>query len=290
MYPTSFEYYRPKSVAEAVKLLSKNKNATLLAGGHSLLPAMKLRTASPSALIDIGRIKTLSGITATKTALKIGAMTTHATVASSGVVKKNCPILAEAAAMIGDVQVRNRGTIGGSLAHADPGADYPIVVMALGATISATGPNGKRDIPADKFFRDLFTTALKPTEIITTVTVPVYGGVKGMGGAYLEHEHPASGYVVVGVAAMVGLKNGKVARVSLVVGGATANPVHAEAAEKALTGQEPSDGNIAAAAATAAKAISDPLSDTYASGEYRKHLAEVLTKRALMLAVERAGG
>jgi len=290
MYPASFDYYRPKTVAEAVKLLSQNKDAKVLAGGHSLLPQMKLRVAAPSALVDIGRIKGLSGIKATKTALKIGAMTTHAAVAESDVVKQLCPILAEAAAVIGDVQVRNRGTIGGSLAHADPSADYPTVIVALEATITATGPKGSRDIVADKFFKDLFTTALRPAELITSVSVPAYGGMQGMGGAYLTHEHPASSYAVVGVAALVGLKNGTCARVSLVVGGATVNPVHAAAAEQALTGQAPSEASIAAAADKVAEAIADPLSDTYASGEYRRHLATVLARRALMMAAQRAMG
>jgi carbon-monoxide dehydrogenase medium subunit len=290
MYPASFDYYRPKTIAEAVKLLSQNKNARVLAGGHSLLPQMKLRVATPSALVDLGRVKALSGVKATKTALKIGAMTTHAAVAESDVVKQLCPILAETAALIGDVQVRNRGTIGGSLAHADPAADYPTVIVALEATITATGPKGSRDIPAGKFFRDLFTTDLKPAEVITTVSVPAYGGMPGMGGAYLTHEHPASSYAVVGVAALVGLKNGTCGRVSLVVGGATVNPVHAAAAEKALTGQAPSDANIAAAADQVAEAIADPLSDTYASGEYRTHLATVLARRALTMAAQRAMG
>jgi carbon-monoxide dehydrogenase medium subunit len=251
---------------------------------------MKLRTTEASALVDLGRIKTLSGIKATKTALKIGAMTTHAEVAASKDVMKHCPILAETAAQIGDVQVRNRGTIGGSLAHADPAADYPTVILALGATITAGGAGGSRDIPADKFFKGLFTTALKPAELITAVSVPAYGGVKGMGGAYLVHEHPASSYAVVGVAAMVGLEKGKCARVSLVVGGATVNPVHVAAAEKALTGQAPSEANVDAAVKHVAAALVDPLSDVYASGEYRRHLATVLAKRALTLAAQRAGG
>ena len=288
MYPTDFDYYRPKTVAEAMDLLRKNKDAKVLAGGHSLLPAMKLRTSMPSALVDIGRIKALAGITATKTTLKIGALTTHATIAASDVVKTRCPILAEAAAHIGDQQVRNRGTIGGSLAHADPAADFPTVILALGATLTATSPRGKREIPAQKFFIDLFTTALKPGELLTSISVPVM--TARMGGAYLKHSHPASRFAVVGLAALVGLKGSTCSRVSLVVGGAMAKPVHAMAAEMALTGQEPSEANIASAAATVAEAITDPLSDVYASGEYRMHLATVMAKRALMLAVERAKG
>lgn len=288
MYSANFDYYRPTTVAEAVELLRSHSDAKVLAGGHSLLPAMKLRVSSPSALVDIGRIKDLVGIQTAGNTLKIGALTTHAMVAASDVVKSKCPILAETASMIGDVQVRNRGTIGGSLAHSDPAADYPTVIVALGATITATGASGSRDIPADQFFKDLFTTALRPAELITSVSVPAYGGMKGMGGAYVVHEHPASSYAVVGVAAMVGLENGKCARVSLVVGGATANPVHAAAAEQALMGKEPGAANVEAAAAQVAKAITNPLSDVYASGEYRLHLATVLARRALMAATARA--
>ena len=288
MYAANFDYYLPKTVAEAVELLRKNKNARVLAGGHSLLPSMKLRVSTPAALVDIGRLKGLAGIKVGKKEVKIGALTTHAMIAGSEALRKACPILAEAAALVGDVQVRNRGTIGGSLAHADPAADYPTVMMAVEATITATGPKGDREVGADKFFKDLFTTALKPGEILTSVSVPAYGGMKGMGGAYLKHRHPASSYAVVGVAAMVGLKNGKVARVSLVVGGATANPMHAQAAEAALMGMAPDEANIAAAADKVD--IQATMSDTYASAEYRAHLAKVLAKRALMVAAQRATG
>ena len=288
MYAANFDYYLPKTVAEAVELLRKNKNARVLAGGHSLLPSMKLRVSTPAALVDIGRLKGLAGIKVGKKEVKIGALTTHAMIAGSEALRKACPILAEAAALVGDVQVRNRGTLGGSLAHADPAADYPTVMMAVEATITAAGPKGDREIGADKFFKDLFTTALKPGEILTSVSVPAYGGMKGMGGAYLKHRHPASSYAVVGVAAMVGLKNGKVARVSLVVGGATANPMHAQAAEAALMGMAPDEANIAAAADKVD--IQATMSDTYASAEYRVHLAKVLAKRALMVAAQRATG
>ncbi len=288
MYPANFDYYRPSTVQEAIALLSKNHNAKVLAGGHSLLPAMKLRTTMPSALIDIGRIKDLVGIKASGNTVTIGAMTTHAMVVASDVVKSQCPILAETAAVIGDAQVRNRGTIGGSLAHADPAADYPTTIVALGATMTVMGATGSRNISADQFFKAVFTTALDPAELITAISVPAYGAMKGMGGAYVTHEHPASSYSVVGVAALVGLENGKCARVSLVVGGATANPVHAAAAEKTLAGKEPSEANVEAAAARVAEAIANPLSDLYASREYRAHLAMVLAKRALMAAAARA--
>ena len=288
MYSSDVDYYRATSVADAVKMLQKNKGAKLLAGGHSLIPSMKLRVANPAMLVDIGRIKSLSGIKVGKREVKIGALTTHATVAASEELKAACPILAEAAAMIADPLVRNRGTIGGSIANADPAADYPTLTMALDATFTVTGSKGTRDIEANKFFKDLFTTALKRDEVLTTIIVPAYGNMEGMGGAYLKHRHPASSYAVVGVAAMVGLIGGKVARAVVVVGGATPNPMHAMAVESALAGMEPTDENIASAADQ--MDIQATLGDSYASSEYRAHLAKVMAKRALMLAAQRAGG
>jgi len=288
MYSSSVDYYRATSVADAVSMLKKNKGAKLLAGGHSLVPAMKLRVANPTLLVDIGRIKSLSGIKAGKKEVKIGALTTHAVVASSDELKTACPILSEAAALIADQQVRNRGTMGGSLANADPASDYPTLMLALDATFSITGSKGIREIEANKFFKDMFTTALKSDEVLTSVVVPAYGNMQGMGGAYLKHRHPASSYAVVGVAAMIGLIGGAVARAVVVVGGITANPMHAVAVESALAGLEPSEANIAAAAEM--MDIEATLGDSYASSEYREHLAKVMAKRALMLAAQRAGG
>jgi len=288
MYPSSVDYYRATSVADAVKTLQKNKGAKLLAGGHSLVPAMKLRVANPTMLVDIGRIKSLSGIKAGKKEVKIGALTTHAAVASSADLKTACPILAEAAALIADQQVRNRGTMGGSLAHSDPAADYPTLMLALDATFTIMGSKGEREIEANKFFQDLFTTALKSDEVLTSITVPAYGNMEGMGGAYLKHRHPASSYAVVGVAAMIGLVGGAVARAVVVVGGITGNPMHAVAVESALAGKEPTEANIAAAADM--MDVKATLGDSYASSEYRAHLAKVMAKRALMLAAQRAGG
>lgn len=286
MYSNAVDYYRATSVADAVKMLQKNKGAKLLAGGHSLIPAMKLRVAQPTLLVDIGRIKNLSGIKVGKKNVKIGALTTHAAVASSEELKAACPILSEAAALIADQQVRNRGTMGGSIANADPASDYPTLMMALDATFTVTGRKGEREIKADKFFKDLFTTVLKRDEVLTLITVPAYGAMPGMGGAYLKHRHPASSYAVVGVAALVGLKDGKVTRAVVVVGGATANPVQAKGVEAALLGMEPTETNIADAAEEVD--IDATLGDAYASAEYRAHLAKVMAKRALMLAAERA--
>jgi carbon-monoxide dehydrogenase medium subunit len=287
MYSADVDYYRATSVADAAKMLRKNKGAKLLAGGHSLIPAMKLRVAQPTLLVDIGHIKNLSGIKVGKKEVKIGALTTHTTVATSEELKAACPILVEAAGLIADQQVRNRGTMGGSLANADPASDYPTLITALDATLTAAGPNGERQIEAKRFFKDLFTTSLKHDEVLTLITVPAYGSMPGMGSAYLKHRHPASSYAVVGVAAMLGLEAGKVKRAVVVVGGATANPVHAKSVESALLGMEPTEANIAAAAEK--MDIGATMGDAYASAEYRAHLAKVMTKRALMLAAERAG-
>jgi aerobic carbon-monoxide dehydrogenase medium subunit len=286
MYAASFDYYRPKTVAEALSLLRKHKDSKLLAGGHSLLPAMKLRLASPRALVDIGGIKNLSGIKAKGKTIEIGALTTHAEIADSELVARSCPLLSETAALIGDMQVRNRGTVGGSLAHADPAADFPTAMLALDATMTARGARGDRKIAAGQFFTDLFETALEPNEILTSILVPVSG--KGTGSAYLKHRHPASAYAVVGVAAVVEVKDGKCGRVALAVGGATTNPVRVAAAEKTLAGARPEASAFAAAAGKVAEALQSPLSDLYASGEFRVHLATVMAGRALAAAAERA--
>jgi carbon-monoxide dehydrogenase medium subunit len=278
MFAAEFAYHRPKTVAEAVKLLRKIKGSRLLAGGHSLIPAMKLRMASPEALIDISRIADLRGIKATKDGLEIGAMTTHAAIAASKAVRKHCPVLAETAGIIGDLQVRNRGTIGGSAAHADPGADYPTILLLLDAQFTAV--NGKeRQIAAEKFFVDLFTTSLKKGELLSSVTIPSMSS--GASAVYLKHRHPASSFAVVGVAALVQLKKGKCADVRIAIGGVTATPVRARAAEKLMSGQAPTPENIARAADAVREALEDPLGDPYASGEFRVHLASVMTKRAL---------
>lgn len=285
MYSANFEYYRPATLAEAISILSQNKDAKLLAGGHSLIPAMKMRLAQPAALVDIGRIKELSGISFTNGKLTIGAMTTQGAIAASDVVKQHCVILAEASGQVGDIQVRNRGTIGGSLAHADPAADVPTVMVALDATFTATGPGGSRDIPASAFFTGLLTTALNADEVLTSITINT-GGL-GKGGAYLKHPHPASGYAVVGVAAVVGLDGGKCAGVRVAIGGSISNAMRVKAAEDALNGKAPSDAHIAAAAAKVGEVPAN-MSDWYASSDYRQSLAVTLVRRALTTAAGRA--
>ena len=283
MYPNQFDYHRAASVAEAVELLASLPEAKLVAGGHSLIPAMKLRAAQPGALVDIGRIPGLSGISADGDSVVIGALATHASVADSAAVQGGCPMLAETAAAIGDIQVRNRGTIGGSLAHADPGADYPAAMLALGAEITAVGSGGERTISASDFFVDILTTALSETEVITSVRAP-----RAAGSAYLKHRHPASSYAVVGVAARVEMAGGDVASCAIGINGVTGKAVLAAAAAEALCGGPASADRIAAAADLVAGAFDEPLGDLYASGEFRTHLAGVYTKRALALAAERA--
>ena len=284
MRPAEFQYHRPTSVEEAVALL--DDEARPLAGGHSLLPLMKLRFAMPAALVDLSGLSGLDGIAEADGGLRIGALATHASVAASALVGERCAVLAETAADIGDRQVRNRGTIGGSVAHADPAADYPTVLTALGATIRATGTAGERDIAAADFFRGVFETALESGELVTSVQVPPTR--PGTGAVYLKHRHPASRYAVVGVAALVAVEGGACTRAQLVIGGVAGAPVVATAASEALVGSALSEESIAAAAERAGEALSDPLSDTYASGEYRAQIARVLARRALATAQARA--
>jgi carbon-monoxide dehydrogenase medium subunit len=285
--PAEFTYHRPTSVEEAIELLGKNGDTRPLAGGHSLLPMMKLRLAEPQAIVDIGRIPGLDGIEVEGDDLRIGALATHASVAASELVREKCRVLATTAEGIGDRQVRNRGTIGGSLAHADPGADYPTVITALGATVVVQGPGGEREIAADDFFTGVFTTALEQGELVTSVRVPVVAA--GTGAVYMKHPHPASGYAVVGVAAVVKVDDGKCTEAKVVVGGVTGSPVAATGAADVMIGIAPVDeAAIARAAERVPEALSDAIGDTYASGEYRVHLGKVLAKRAITAAFDAA--
>jgi carbon-monoxide dehydrogenase medium subunit len=286
MFPSAFEYQRAQSVQEAIDLLGKNENAKLIAGGHSLLPMMKLRLAQPELLIDISSIPGISGIKADNGSITIGALTTHYQAESSDVLKKSCPLIPEVENDIGDVQVRNRGTVGGNLAHADPASDLPAVMLALGAEVRAVGPNGERTITADNFFVDLLTTALDTQEVLTEVRVPAMQA--GQGAAYVKHPHPASHYAVVGVAAVVtrdAAGNCTGCRVGIT--GAGPKAVRASATEAALVGKALTPENIAEAASHAADGM-DFLSDAYASEEYRAHLVRVQARRALAKAAERA--
>ena len=288
MFAADFEYYRAGSVAEARQLLAAHPDAKLLAGGHSLIPLLKLRLAAPAAVVDIGRVGELRGISNGGGALRIGALTTHAEIAASAAVQAGAAALAEAAGQIGDPAVRNRGTIGGNVAHADPASDLPTVLAALGATFSVSGPDGERSLAAADFFQGMMATALGEHDILTAISVPAAGA--GSGSAYVKFSHPASRYAVIGAAAAVTAAGGTCTAVSVAVGGATAVPVRCRSVEAALAGQALSADAIAAAAATAGNDLGDDLlGDVYASGEYRKAVTPVFVQRALTAAAERAG-
>ncbi|HEU0115525.1 MAG TPA: xanthine dehydrogenase family protein subunit M, partial [Thermomicrobiales bacterium] len=266
MFPNQFAYHRPGSVQEAISLLQANPDAKILAGGHSLLPAMKLRLASPAALVDLGGVDGLSGISVNG-GVTIGAMTTYAQLRDSDDVAARLPMVAEAANNVGDPQVQNKGTLGGSLAHSDPAADFTAVMLALGASVKAVGPNGERTIPLDDLFVDLLTTALAADEVLTEISVPAAQGKVGM--AYEKFRHPASGYAVVGVAAVVPVDaQGNATSPRIAVTGATAKATRATAAEQALAGKPLTDANIAAAAAAVTNGLTVN-GDYYASDEFR---------------------
>ena len=288
MYATQTEYHRAGSVDEAVSLLAKHEDAKVLAGGHSLIPLMKLRLAAPTALIDIGRIAGLGGITHADGAIKIGALTTHSEIASSDIVKANCPILAEAAGMVGDPTVRNRGTIGGNIAHSDPASDLPTVLTALDARINITGPGGARSEHIGGFIEGLMQNNLASDEIITSIDV----GTKepNQGTAYAKFEHPASRYAVVGAAALVTVSGGKVSAASVVVGGVESSPIVGSSVVNRLVGKEPTESALDDAANGICDDIGDDvLSDIFASADYRRAMAAVYVRCALACAVERTG-
>jgi aerobic carbon-monoxide dehydrogenase medium subunit len=279
MYPAPFDYQAPETLNQAVSLLAQNKDAKLLAGGHSLLPLMKLRLAHPSMLVDIGRINELSGIRDMGNWIALGALTTHSQVQWSELVREHCPVLSAAASLIGDMQVRNRGTIGGSLAHADPAADYPAVILALGAEIDAFGPKGKRTIKAEDLFTGLLTTALSPEEIITEVRVPKTSKA-GVGAAYDAMPHPASRYAVVGVGVWLKMEGSKVGDVRVGITGAANHAARASGMENALKGNDLDHKLEESASALAADGLTC-LSDIFASSDYRAHLVRVYARRAL---------
>ena len=275
---SAFNYHRAGSVDEAVALLGQHDDAALLAGGHSLIPSLKLRLASPGTLVDIGHLAELNYIRAQGGGVAIGAATTHHSIETSAVVAQQAPLLAQAAAVIGDVQVRNMGTIGGSLAHADPAADYPAAILASGAQIVARGPDGERSIDAGDFFVDLFLTSLQPGEIITEIRLPAQPA--GAGACYLKFPHPASRFAVVGCAAVVVTVGGAWAEVRVAFTGVANAAFRDGAVERALTGQQATAATIAAAAALAAQ-DAEVLSDTFAGADYRRHLATVFAGKAL---------
>jgi carbon-monoxide dehydrogenase medium subunit len=277
MFPAEFDYTVAKTLDEAVSLLAQHgDDARLLAGGHSLLPLMKLRLAQPRLLIDITRIPGLGYIKEDGEVIAIGATTTHYQVESSDLLRRRCPVLAEAAGLIGDPMVRNRGTIGGSLAHADPGADLPAVTVALGAEMVAVGGKGSRTIPAGSFFTDMYGTALQAGEVLTEIRVPAV-----IAAAYCKFPSPASRYALAGVAAVVRMDGVRIALASLALTGAGSVVTRLAGVEEAL-----SSGSISAAVARAGEGW-EALEDIHGSAEYRRHLASVMARRALEAAVAR---
>jgi len=284
MYPPKFDYHRASSVAEAISLAGKH-DGKFLAGGHSLIPTMNLRLADPGCLVDIGRISDLSGISTGNGSVKIGALTTHATIAASSEVPAS---LSEAAGMIGDPQVRNRGTIGGNVAHADPASDHPTVLTALGATINISSSGGDRSVAAADFFQGLFETDLNESEIVTSVDVPSEGA--GTGSAYVKLFNPASRYAMVGVAASVTVEGGKCTAATVAMGGLTPNAKRAPSVEAALVGNALDEATISAAATAIANDIGDDvLGDIHASSDYRRSMAAVFAARAITAAAGRTG-
>lgn len=283
MIPQNFEYSAPANLQEALGLLGSD-NVKVLAGGMSLIPLMKLRLAAPDQLIDLGRIEGLNAIEEKQDTLRIGATATHYQVESSPVVRSRCPLLAEAASHIGDLQVRNMGTIGGSIAHADPAADYPASLLALEAKLALVSSKSVRELPISEFFLDTFTTALRPGEIILEVIVPVED--QSTGTSYQKMAQPASGFALVGIAARVRKQSGKVTMARVGVTGLSGKPYRSVNVEKALEGTAGSASDIQKAAAVVADGV-DANSDLHASADYRKHLARIYTMRALTVALSR---
>jgi carbon-monoxide dehydrogenase medium subunit len=286
MISYDLEYEAPSTLEEAVRLLQRSPEAKVLAGGHSLIPIMKVGLAQPDLLVDLGRIATLRGIRVTDDALSVGALATHQDVADNATVRERLTALAEAAAAVGDLQVRGFGTIGGSLAHADSAADEPAPTLAFEATLRVVGPNGERLIPAREFFRGTFETALARDEILAEARFPQ--PQERTGSAYEKFRHPASGFAVVGVAAVVTLGgDGKVERAALGVTGAAEKPYRAETAERELAGSPGDDSAIQSATEKMVDGITT-LSDLVASSEFRSHLVAVYARRALTRAIEKA--
>jgi len=286
MIPASFDYIAAKSLDEAISLLAKHKDdAKILAGGHSLLPAMKLRLMQPKVLIDLGRIRDLSYIREEGGQIRIGAMTTHFQVETSDLLRRACPLLPETASHLGDMQVRNKGTIGGSVAHSDPAADWPAAILALDAEIVAAGAKGDRVIKATNFFVEMLTTALQPGEVLREIRIPA--GTGKVGQAYVKVRHPASGFAVVGVAVNLAVDGGKCQSVGVGITGVSPTAYRAANVEKALKGNALDAKTLGAASMHASDGV-EVNSDLYASAEYRKQLAGVYTRRALETAASRA--
>jgi aerobic carbon-monoxide dehydrogenase medium subunit len=284
MIPAAFEYYAPRSITDAVSFLAAHKDdVKILSGGQSLLPLMKMRLSKPEYIVDIGRIPGLDAITEENNSIVIGGMATHAQMEASDLLKNSCPLLPQTATTIADVQVRNRGTLGGSIAHADPAGDMPAAILALDAEIKAVGPNGERWIKAEDFFLGLLMSVLEPDEIVTAVKVPVTAGDKT---AYLKAAPRSSGFAVAGVAVRLGLDaSGDVSRAAIGITGVTDKAYRAERVEKMLIGKKLEDALIDSAAAEATRNI-DVIEDINGSVEYRTQLTHVYVARALRAAIQ----
>jgi len=280
MIPQGFEYSAPQSLGEALALVASGERK-ILAGGMSLIPMMKLRLATPAEVVDLGRIAGLDAISEDGGFVRIGAMATHHAVETSAVVRARCPLLSETASHIGDVQVRNMGTLGGSIAHADPAADYPAALLALEARIHLVATHSDRTVEAGDFFLDAFTTALEAGEMVLVVRVPIEDAHEGY--CYEKVAHPASGFAVVGVAVRVKREGGRIAMARIGVTGMGPHAFRARAAEKLLE-----EGGSAEQAAALVGEGEEANSDLYASADYRRHLARIHTRRALAVALSRA--
>jgi aerobic carbon-monoxide dehydrogenase medium subunit len=289
LFPRSFEYASPTSVEDAVALIGEyGEKAKFLAGGQSLIPIMKLRLASPQVVVDLNRVRDLSGIREEGDAVVIGSMTRHREVEHSRLLRDPFPLLSEAAALLADPLVRNRGTVGGSLAHADPASDWGTTLLALGAELTVRGPKGNHTIPIDAFFKDSFTTALAPNELLTQIRLAKPGAHSGS--AYTKLKRKTGDFATVAVAAVLTLDAGSVARhVRIAPGGVGPTPLRASRAERALEGK-PADSGALAQAAHAASEDARPTEDLRGSIEYKRAMVEVYAHRALVRAVERAQG
>lgn len=286
MIPANFDYHVPATVAEAVGLLAQHgEDCKVLAGGHSLIPAMKLRLTQIPVIVDIGRISDLNYIKVDGGTIRIGAMTTHGAIAASAELKQYCPLLAECGAQVGDQQVRNRGTLGGSLVHADPAADWPAAILALNAELVLQGANGERVLKATDFFVDMLTTDVQPGELLTEIRIPVPAQPKAS--AYLKVPQAASGFAVVGVAVQLEMDGNTCKAASIGVTGLAPKAYRAAAVEVALAGAALDEATLGAAAAQADADASDAMGDIHASEDYRRHLARVYAKRAVQAAASR---
>jgi carbon-monoxide dehydrogenase medium subunit len=288
MIAQNFEYIVPTSLGDAVNLLQKHAGrAKIVAGGHSLIPMMKLRLAAPEFLIDIRRIPELSYVKEDSGKVRIGALTTHHMIETSSAIGLRLSALADAAGLIGDIQVRNKGTIGGSIAHADPAADYPASILAFDSTIVTLGPQGERQVPASKFFVDMMTTALEPNEIVREIQIPLKSAK--IGSAYVKMAQKASGFAICGVAAVVEFDaSGTLSNVAVGITGVGSYAVRASKTEAALKGQKPTADAIKTACDKAGDGII-ALDDIHASADYRLDLARIYARRAVNQAIERAG-